>query len=125
MNSQKQTIIYLHGFRSNENGSKINHLTNFFSECEVFGLTYDPHKPVQAAKAIADIVEKIGANNIKGVVGTSLGGFWARWAAVKHNLITVALNPSLEPWKTLKVGIYNKFDSDLNIPWSYIAVIHI
>jgi len=60
-------------------------------------LTYDPHKPVQAAKAIADIVEKIGANNIKGVVGTSLGGFWARWAAVKYDLITVALNPSLEP----------------------------
>ncbi|BCE01097.1 YqiA/YcfP family alpha/beta fold hydrolase [Marinicellulosiphila megalodicopiae] len=112
MTPQKKIIIYLHGFRSNENGSKVGHIKNFFPECEVFGLKYEPHKPVDAAKAIKDIVEKIGAKNIKGFVGTSLGGFWARWAAVKHDLITVAINPSLAPYKTLKTGIYSKFDND-------------
>ncbi|MCJ8313518.1 MAG: hypothetical protein HRU38_15030 [Saccharospirillaceae bacterium] len=115
MQSEKQIIIYLHGFRSNENGSKVDHLKKFFPECEVFGLSYDPHKPADAAKAINDIIKEIGVNNIKGFVGTSLGGFWVRWAAVQHKLVAVAINPSLEPWKTLTVGVYNKFGSELNI----------
>ena len=115
MKSEKQYVIYLHGFRSNEQGSKVEHLKNFFPRCDVFGLAYEPHKPVEAAKAISDIVDKIGVNNIKGFVGTSLGGFWARWAAVNLKLSTIVINPSLRPWDTLKTGIYSKFDSNLNI----------
>lgn len=109
-----ETIIYLHGFRSSAIGSsKVEHLADFFPECKVIGLDYAPHDPVSAAKAIDDCITDIGLANVCGVVGTSLGGFWARWIAKTYPIVTVAINPSLEPWKTLKPGNYSQYDTGL------------
>jgi hypothetical protein len=44
------------------------------------------------------------------VIGTSLGGFWARWMANQFKVRSIMINPSLHPDKTLSAGTYLTYE---------------
>lgn len=97
------TIIYLHGFGSNNQTEKVGFLKEAFPGHRVVA----PNIPARAMEAYLTIDKFIEAELERTagqviLVGTSLGGFWARMFAAKSNLDSVVMNPSLNPVVTLK-----------------------
>jgi len=99
-------IIYLHGFRSSEESSKFNLLKKMFPKEKVISLEYSPHNPKLAAAQIEKVITDHYLEYDIVVIGTSLGGFWARWAAKQFQVKSILINPSLHPDKTLSVGTF-------------------
>jgi len=113
MKESMSYVIYLHGFRSIAgSSSKAESLACMLPQETIISLEYMPHKPDEASAAIDTLVAELGEKNITGFVGTSLGGFWARWAATKYKIAAIAINPSLEPWATLPTGEFSCYGSD-------------
>lgn len=107
-------ILYFHGFRSKPSGPKLDALVEMFPEHEVVGVEYLPHNPVKAMVSLFTL-HRLYGDDVRLVVGTSMGGFWARWYSALYNVPGVAINPSLEPWATLKAGTYDVYGENINI----------
>jgi hypothetical protein len=103
-------ILYLHGFRSSPQGSKINNLKTMFPDIKIIGVPYTPHDPDSAAQTLTDIMTTTCKNHEVLVIGTSLGGFWARWMANQFKVRSIMINPSLHPDKTLSAGTYLTYE---------------
>lgn len=105
-------IIYIHGFGSSGHGGKASLFREYFEE-EVFApsLSYVPSLAIDTLEQIIEILiekdEKIG------LVGSSLGGYYAIYLANKYDLKAILINPAIYPYKTLdKLGMaVNYFDS--------------
>lgn len=97
------TIIYLHGFGSNNQTEKVGFLKEAFPGHRVIAPNIPAHA-LDAYLAIDKFIEQELERTAGQVilVGTSLGGFWARMFAAKFNLESIAMNPSLNPAVTLK-----------------------
>ena len=100
-------ILYLHGFASCGKGNKSKALIEYFGEEEICS----PNLPYAPAKAIEYLYDLIQTENIKLLIGSSLGGFYATYFAEKFGLSAILLNPSVMPWKTLAsyVGWQKRF----------------
>ena len=108
-------IIYLHGFRSTAYCDKANITKELFPEYQVKSLSYSPHDPHHAVKQIKSFAKKLGSLESVLVIGSSLGGFWARWMSYQFGFQSLLINPSLHPDKTLNiVGEYEIFDGSGN-----------
>jgi uncharacterized protein len=99
-------IWYLHGFRSTPNGNKVELLKQYFPQYQVTGIEYSPHSPVQAANTLSQALNNLPENEKVLLIGTSLGGFWSRWAAESFNQQGILINPSLMPGKSLPLGSF-------------------
>lgn len=112
-------IWYLHGFRSSANSPKVKAMQQAFPNCHVKGISYTPHSPLVAEEILINEYEKlIGKDDQLVVVGTSLGGFWARWLASKLPVKSLMINPSLHPDRTLETGefkVYGEFDETIKV----------
>lgn len=112
-------IWYLHGFRSSAKSPKVKALQQAFPSCHVRGINYTPHSPVVAEEILINEYEKlIGKDDDLIVVGTSLGGFWARWLASELPIQSLMINPSLHPDKTLETGeftVYGEFNEMIKV----------
>jgi len=107
-------IVYLHGFRSTGNSGKTQTLKTMFPEHKVIGCDYSPHSPVLAEQQLRELItnesnSKDESENVI-IIGTSLGGFWARWMAKEFGVKALIINPSLHPDRTLKTGRYEIYD---------------
>ncbi len=104
-------ILYLHGFGScaDSNKTKIlkSHFLNF----------YAPQLPENPKEAINKIESLITPKTM--LIGSSLGGYYAIYFAVKYNLKAVLINPSLKPYKTLKqyIGIQYRYCDNKPFKW--------
>ena len=108
-------IIYLHGFRSTAEGNKSQLLRKMFPRVKVIALDYSPHDPELATQQLSKIITENDDDEIV-VIGTSLGGFWARWAASRFFVKSILINPALHPDRSLKVGSYENYhDPSLKI----------
>lgn len=92
-------IVYLHGFGSQGTSAKSLQLKTRFGEDQVSApdLPVDPHQ-------VKLIIDQIVVSNRSWpliFVGTSLGGFYAKWAAHHYDCPAVLVNPSVHPSKTL------------------------
>ncbi len=100
-------VLYIHGFASCGKGQKSTVLKAYFGEecCDAPDL---PPAPFDAISMIEEIVS--GQGEIL-LVGSSLGGYYATWLAEKYGLKAVLLNPSTEPYETLRpyVGWQERF----------------
>lgn len=104
------SILYLHGFASGvkksskkyDELSKIDEVAPFAPDyCQGFD------------QVIADTVAfAVAAGDIKGIVGTSMGGYTASHIAGKLKVPFVAINPSITPSQTLNkyVGKHQNYD---------------
>ncbi len=106
-----KNIIYIHGFRSSGQGSsKVNELKSWWPDVEVIA----PDLPVHDGLLMPDAIKELMANtdDIIGVIGTSMGGFWARYLSNEYGVKAMAINPSLEPWATLPLGEAEVYGQD-------------
>ena len=102
-------IIYFPGFGGNQNSETFKSILYKFSESKA--IIYDN---VNAENAFQQIQKQI-KNQLSAkplIIGQSLGGFWAEYFAITYNLNLILINPSIEPYESLKK--YNLSSSELN-----------
>ena len=116
-----ERLIYLHGFRSSPQSFKAQCLGRAMAQAGRAEDFVCPALPASPAAAIALIVERIAPNERDVVVGSSLGGYYARHLAESCGPRTVLLNPSVRPAESLArhLGRGTLFHSDE--PFEFIA----
>ncbi|WP_321311539.1 YqiA/YcfP family alpha/beta fold hydrolase [Halarcobacter sp.] len=98
-------ILYIHGFGSSGFGGKASLFREYFED-EVItpSLSYVPKLAIDTLEQIIEVF--LNKDENIGLVGSSLGGFYAIYLANKYNLKAVLINPSVYPYKTLdKIGM--------------------
>lgn len=100
-------IVYLHGFRGNPNTKKKTELRKMYPNARVIAPDYRPHCPVTASVALEDLNRELGNEEVI-VIGTSLGGFWAKWCTHQFGWKGVLINPKNDPWN-MKPGRYEQY----------------
>lgn len=100
-------IIFLHGLHSSPNSQKCRALHTYLSECaEEIGLSapqlhYDPdlNGPLLQG-VVAELFEHTATEDI-GLIGSSMGGFYAGCLSQRYGLRAVCINPVVEPMALL------------------------
>ncbi|UDM50967.1 YqiA/YcfP family alpha/beta fold hydrolase [Cupriavidus sp. MP-37] len=100
-------LLYLHGFRSSPQSFKAQLVQARMREWGVGRYYACPTLNVSPALAVAQAQAAIRAAQAGGdqeiaLVGSSLGGFYARWLAEQHGCKAVLLNPAVHPWTDLE-----------------------
>ncbi|QEZ47780.1 YqiA/YcfP family alpha/beta fold hydrolase [Cupriavidus oxalaticus] len=100
-------LLYLHGFRSSPQSFKARLVQERMREWGVGRYYACPELNVSPALAIAQAEAAIRAARAGGdqevaIMGSSLGGFYARWLGERHGCKTVLLNPAIHPWTDLE-----------------------
>lgn len=89
-------LIFIHGFNSAGNSDKGRRLRAELTDMQVV----TPTCPVEPDAAVAMVSTLIGQALQQGIqptiVGSSLGGFYATWLAVRYNLPSILINPLVE-----------------------------
>jgi predicted esterase YcpF (UPF0227 family) len=102
-------ILYIHGFGSNANGTKVSQLRNYCEQHAVAtvhcqSIDYQQVGPDEAVRRLKDAIRTLAqadpAESLC-IIGSSLGGFYALQMQMAFGLPTVVLNPSLTPAQTM------------------------
>lgn len=95
-------LLYIHGFGSEykPNSDKIKAIEEY--GFKVHGFTIDYTLPKK--NLISMLKFFIRENNIDCIIGTSMGGHLALEVANELSIPVVAINPAIQPYKTLKAG---------------------
>ncbi len=97
-------ILYIHGFGSSGHGGKASLFREYFEE-EVIApsLSYVPNLAIDTLEQLIETLLELDED--VGLVGSSLGGYYAIYLANKYDLKAVLINPAIHPYKTLdKIG---------------------
>lgn len=98
-------MIYIHGFGSSGHGGKATLFREYFEE-EVLSpsLSYVPNLAIDTLEQLIEML--LEKDEPVGLVGSSLGGYYAIYLAQKYDLKAVLINPAIYPYKTLdKIGM--------------------
>ena len=96
-------VLYLHGFRSSPRSTKaqqVAHRMRTFHPGVTWLCPQLPPSPAQAMKEVADAIAAWPAAGL-GVIGSSLGGFYATWVAEHFGGRAVLLNPAVNAARDL------------------------
>lgn len=94
-----RTTLYLHGFLSSPASLKAQLLQKSHRRAGMRFIAPDlTAPPLEAAQRILEAARDIPAESLT-VAGSSLGGFYAAWAAQKIGCRMVLLNPAVAPWE--------------------------
>ena len=96
-------VLYLHGFRSSPQSAKAQLMAQWLAlrHPDVhWACPQLPVSPLEAAEVIQDILSGWPSRSST-VIGSSLGGFYATWAAAQHGCAAVLLNPAVHPARDL------------------------
>lgn len=111
------TFIYLHGFLSSPQSAKARQLADYLREHHSdidYAVPALPDTPQHAYDAAEAALHEARAKNAKiGLIGSSLGGFYATVLAERFRLRAVVINPSVQP----QLSIRKYFGSQRN-PYS-------
>lgn len=105
MNSSLPLIIYIHGFNSSPASEKAQQFAAACgqrSDCRV-AVPALSHDPREALRQLDALVEEAGGN-VKILVGSSLGGYYATWLAEQTGCRAALVNPAVSPVKHLGEG---------------------
>ena len=114
MKTDCRRLIYLHGFRSSPSSFKAQRLAQVMREVGRSDDFVCPQLPASPAQAMALILETLAPDERDVVVGSSLGGYYARHVAQHCGARAVLLNPSIEPAESLsrQLGATTLFHSN-------------
>jgi predicted esterase YcpF (UPF0227 family) len=94
-------IVYLHGFNSGGNSGKASWLREHLPDIPVLAPTYPVHRADRAPDVLRDWIARARrerpAERRLLLVGSSLGGFWARHLAPELRAGMVLINPAIHP----------------------------
>ncbi len=107
----KRMILFLHGFASSGCATKATALKEFINNRIEFISPDLPVEPLKAIELIDNLLKDSDKDSI--VFGSSLGGFYALYAGIRHNTRIVLINPAVEPHIDLKsvVGINTNYQT--------------
>lgn len=98
-------IIYLHGFNSGGRSHKAGWLRAQLAPAVLFAPDYEPHRAHDAVRDLRKFINRLRRENPQDprlmLIGSSLGGFWARHLAGEFGASMVLINPSVHPYDTL------------------------
>jgi len=93
-------ILYIHGFGSSGFGGKASLMRKKVGD-SVLAPSLSPI-PKLALDTLEQIIQLALKHKEKvGLIGSSLGGYYAAYLADKYNLKAVLINPSIRPYNTL------------------------
>lgn len=111
--------LYLHGFASGAkpHSPKVGLLRSLGHRVDCLS-TAGHYRVCDYVQAFDRRTQAAGLPDV--LVGTSLGGFWAREFGCRHARPWVALNPALHPSRTLarSTGTLQRFDADAHFEWT-------
>lgn len=113
-------ILNIHGFASTGAGKKATLLRGWFPEADVVSPSLS-HDPTEAMRLLEGIVRE---RSPRMIVGTSLGGFYGFLLASRCNIPVVLINPSIEPWETLKRALGKNVNQDTGVEFE-MTVAHL
>jgi len=106
-------LLYLHGFNSSPQSYKAELISDFFKDKKCSDLLICPQipsVPEEAKHYLEKLVEETLNHHPLSFVGSSLGGYYATYLAEKYGGSVVLINPSVQPYETLKAFLgENKF----------------
>jgi len=90
-------IIYLHGFCSSVDSFKAQLVKNHIEQSNIHTLFLNnlPYSPAKAMLQVETYIASLG-NQPWGVVGSSLGGFYATYLSQKYTKKGVLINPAVD-----------------------------
>jgi hypothetical protein len=96
-------MLYLHGFRSSPQSTKSRRMAQWVRQHRPDLHWACPALPPSPREAMALIERTVRGWPAAGmvVVGSSLGGYYARFVAARHGCRAVLLNPAVEPARDL------------------------
>ena len=103
MNHAATHLLYLHGFRSSPRSAKATQMAQRVQARHPQVTWWCPQLPPSPRQAMAMVMEGIAAwpRQGLGVIGSSLGGFYATCVAQATGCRAVVLNPSVDPARSL------------------------
>ena len=100
-------LIYLHGFRSSPASEKARELDAWLCESGYRGRWSIPQLATTPGEVEAQLVELIENTPGRGpgLIGSSLGGFFAMVMAVRYGLPAVLINPATYPYRLMEASL--------------------
>lgn len=95
-------LIYIHGFNSSPQSAKARQLQVWTAQYRPDLQLLVPALPLDPEKALALLDASVQAcGSAPGLIGSSLGGFYANVLAARHGLRAVLINPAVHPHQLL------------------------
>ena len=109
-------LLYLHGFRSSPHSTKAKKVGAWIAAHRPDVVWWCPQLAASPAAAMRDVLAGVAAwpDERMGVIGSSLGGFYATAVAETRGCRAVVLNPAVDPARDLAgaVGATTAWHSD-------------